>query len=156
MAAGKTYGGRTFPEAWRQSIITNSFVDDTSYIPAYKESFLRMMQMLRRLYDSGITLLAGTDGGAQLALHHELETFVQAGIPANEVLKIATYNPTKVFSLDGQYGSVQPGRKADFILVDGNPAENISDIRKVFLVVTNHSLFYPKKIYEYAGWSYYY
>ena len=95
-------------------------------------------------------------GGEQLALHNELETFVKAGIPSSEVLKIACYNPAKVFNLSSRYGAVQKGRVADFILVDGNPAENISDIRKVFMVVTNHGLFYPKKLYKYAGWSYYY
>lgn len=144
------------PEALRKNVIVSSFVDDTIYKPAYQQSFKRMLQLLKILHNNGLVLLAGTDGGEQLALHNELETFVKAGIPASEVLKIACYNPAKVFNLSLRYGAVQKGRVADFILVDGNPAENISDIRKVFMVVTNHSLFYPKKLYKYAGWGYYY
>ena len=144
------------PASARNNIKVTSFLEDSSYIPAYKESFKRMMQMLKLLYDKGIVLLAGTDGGVQMALHNELQMFVNAGIPANEVLKIACYNPSKVFNLTSKYGTIQKGHTADFILVDGNPAENISDIRKVFMVVTNHSLFYPKKLYKYSDWSYYY
>jgi hypothetical protein len=144
------------PEALRKNSTVTSFIDDTSYIPAYKESYNRMMQMLKLIYDNSLTLLAGTDGGQQLALHNELRLFVKAGIPANEVLKIACYNPSKTFGLSSKYGAIQKGRIADFILVDGNPAENIGDIKKVFMVVTNRSLFYPKKLYKYSGWNYYY
>lgn len=144
------------PEVWRQNMKQTSFMDETSKIPAYKESYNRMLQMLKLLYDNGITLLIGTDGGYQLALHHELELFVKAGIPANEALRMATYNPTKVFNLNSKYGSVENSRIADFILVDGNPVEKISDIRQVFMVVTNHSLYYPKKLYKYSDWGYYY
>ncbi len=144
------------PASVKNDIKVTSFMDDSSYIPAYKESFARMMQMLKRLYDNGIILLAGTDGGVQLAVQNELQMFVNAGIPASEVLKIACYNPAKVFNLTSQYGAITKGHTADFILVDGNPAENISDIRKVFMVVTNHSLYYPKKLYKYSDWSYYY
>ncbi|MFN2459057.1 MAG: amidohydrolase family protein, partial [Chitinophagaceae bacterium] len=77
---------------------------------------------------------AGTDGGNAIALHRELEIFHEAGIPANEVLKIATYNPAKAFGLEKQYGQIKKGMKADFILIDGNPAVNISDIRRVEFV----------------------
>ena len=51
---------------------------------AYQASFQNMLKMLKLLYDNGIMLVAGTDGGQALALHHELELYVQAGIPANE------------------------------------------------------------------------
>ena len=115
-----------------------------------------MVEMLKLLYDSGIPLLAGTDGGTQLALQNELRLFVYAGIPANEVLKIATYNPTKILNLDSKYGSIQQNRVADLILVEGNPMERIGEIRNVFMVITNHNLYYPKKLYHYSEWSYYY
>jgi imidazolonepropionase-like amidohydrolase len=91
-----------------------------------------------------------------LGLQHELELFVQAGIPANEVLKMATYNAPKTFGLSEKYGEIKTNRVADFILVDGDPTNNMSDIRKVFMVVNNHKLFYPKKLYKNSGWSYYY
>ena len=144
------------PMASRKNLKVSSFIDDSTKIPAYKMSYKRMVEMLKLLYDSGVPLLAGTDGGNQLALQNELQLFVGAGIPANEVLKIATYNPAKILNLDSKYGSIQQNRVADLILVDGNPIEKISDIRKVFMVITNHNLYYPKKLYHYSEWSYYY
>jgi imidazolonepropionase-like amidohydrolase len=144
------------PPSSLQDITAKSFLGDMKDAPAYKESFIRMLQMLKRLYDNKITLLAGTDGGTQLALHNELEIFVQAGIPANEVLKIATYNPCQVFNKLKNSGSIQQGRKADLILVDGDPVKNISDIRKVFMVISPECIFYPKKLYKHYDWNYYY
>ena len=124
------------PMASRKNLKVSSFIDDSTKIPAYKMSYKRMVEMLKLLYYSGVPLLAGTDGGNQLALQNELQLFVEAGIPANEVLKIAAYNPAKILNLDSKYGSIQQNRVADLILVDGNPIEKISDIRKVFMVIT--------------------
>jgi imidazolonepropionase-like amidohydrolase len=112
--------------------------------------------MLKVLYDNGILLVAGTDGGDAVALHHELELYVQAGIPANEVLKIATYNAAKDCGLENIYGQINTGRDADFILVDGNPTENISNIRRVEWVIKNGKLYNPKQLLVSQGWKYYY
>jgi Amidohydrolase family len=147
---------RWMPVAARQDLAKKSFVDDTAYIDEYRRSYLNMLGMVSLLHKNGITMLAGTDGGNQLALHRELELMVKAGIPANEVLRIATYNPVKVFGLTNKYGSIEKGRIADMILVDGNPVKEISDIRKVKMVITNNLIYYPKKLYDYIGWSYYY
>ncbi|HUS02811.1 MAG TPA: amidohydrolase family protein, partial [Chitinophagaceae bacterium] len=140
----------------KRNFIVNSFIDDTLKIPAYKRSYIRMVEMVKLLYDNGVQLLAGSDDAPPFAIQLELELFVKAGIPANEVLKIATYTPAKIFNLDTRYGSIQKNRVADFILVDGDPLVQISDIRRVFMVVTNHRLYYPKKLYKYADWDYYY
>ncbi len=144
------------PEKQKQDIANASFIDDPAWIPSYKKSYERILQMTRLLYDHGVTLLCGTDGGNQYALHHELELFVKAGIPDHKVLSMATWNPVKVFRLGNRYGKILPGRVADIILIDGKPDKNISDIRKVYMVVTNQSLFYPKKIYESYQMGYYY
>ena len=102
----------------------------------YKASYQNSLKMLKLLYDNGIMLLAGTDRPPYY-LHRELELYVEAGIPANEVLKIATYNAAKDCGLQNQYGEIRIGRSADFILIAGNPGKNISDIRKVELVIKN-------------------
>jgi Amidohydrolase family len=144
------------PADTRKNMVIKSFIDDTTKIPEYKKSFATILKMIKLMYDNGITLLTGTDGVTQLGLQHELELLVQAGIPANEVLKMATYNAPKVFGLSEKYGEIKTNRVADFILIDGDPTNNMSDIRKVFMVVNNHKLFYPKKLYKNNGWSYYY
>jgi imidazolonepropionase-like amidohydrolase len=54
-------------------------------------------------------------------------------------------------NLDRDSGTVEPGKRADFILVDGNPLANISDIRKVSRVVANGRLYDTGKLWQSAG-----
>ena len=124
--------------------------------PAYKASFRNSMAMVKMLFDNGILLVAGTDGGNAIALHRELEIYHEAGIPANEVLKIATYNAAKDCGLENMYGQIAVGKAADFILIDGDPTKNISDIRRVEWVIKNGRMYSPKKLLASRGWKYYY
>jgi len=132
----------------------------TSFAPieqkaTYSASFSNMMAMLKKLYDSGILLVSGTDGGEAFALEHELELYVQAGIPPLKALQTATYNAAKDCNLQNQFGSITVGKQADMILIDGNPGTNISDIRRVEWVIKNNRQYYPRKLFASIGWSYY-
>lgn len=88
--------------------------------------------MLKRLFDAGIPIVAGTDGSSYNA---ELELYERAGIPAPEVLRIATITAAKVMGDDPDYGTIAPGKIADMIIVDGRPTERIADLRKVEMVI---------------------
>jgi imidazolonepropionase-like amidohydrolase len=112
--------------------------------------------MLKLLYDNGILLVAGTDGGDANALHHELELYVRAGIPASKVIQIATYNAALDCGLQNVYGQILPGRIADLIIIDGNPSEHISDIRNIRTVIKNGRVYQPKQLLQSQGWKYYY
>jgi imidazolonepropionase-like amidohydrolase len=81
---------------------------------------------------------------------------VQAGIPPLNALQCATYNAAKDCNLLKNYGAIRTGNAADMILVDGNPASNISDIRRVEWVIKNGREYSPKKLFSSIGWSYYY
>jgi imidazolonepropionase-like amidohydrolase len=107
----------------------------------YQDSFQRMLDMAKAFYDSGIPLVAGTDSLAGFALHRELELYVKAGIPAPKVLQLATLGAARVVKRDSELGSIAPGKLADVILVDGNPAAHISDIRRVKTVVKDGVVF---------------
>jgi hypothetical protein len=144
------------PQQWLSSLGNQSPFGSEENRSAYQSSFDNMMKMLKRLYDNGILLVAGTDGGEANALHHELELYVQAGIPANEVLKIATYNAAVDCNVQNVYGSIKTGMPADLILIAGNPVSNMSDIRRVELVIKNNLLFQPKQLLSAQGWKYYY
>lgn len=117
----------------------------------YKKSFAAMLDMLKRLYDSGIPLVAGTDGVEGLMLHRELELWVRAGIPAEKVLQIATLGAARVAKADADLGSIEPGKKADLVLVDGNPAVNISDVRRCSVVVKNGVEYRSAQLYGALG-----
>ncbi len=92
-------------------------------------------RMLKRLFDAGVTLVPGTDNVAGLSYHGELEIYERAGIPAPNVLQIATITPARVMKMDKDYGSVSVGKVADLAIVAGHPAEHITDLRKTELVV---------------------
>ena len=79
--------------------------------------------MTKLLYDSGITIVPGTDALPGFTLHRELELYAQAGITTPEVLRIATLGAARVAHRDKELGSITPGKLADMVLVDGDPVE---------------------------------
>src|SRR5260370_25475302 len=88
---------------------------------------------------------------AGFALHRELELDVQAGLPPSRVLQNATFNAARIMKLDGDLGSISPGKLADLILVNGDPAANISDIRRTTLVMKDGIVHKPDELYSTIG-----
>ena len=117
----------------------------------YRASFRKMLDMVGTLHANGVTVVAGTDGLAGFTLHRELELYAQGGIAPKDVLRIATLTAAEVTKRDKELGTIEPGKLADFILVDGDPTTNISDIRKVTLVVKDGKVFRPAEIYGEMG-----
>jgi imidazolonepropionase-like amidohydrolase len=139
------------PPQVRRSLLTYGLTPPAGMDETYRKSFAKMMDLAGLLYRSGISIEAGTDSIAGFALHRELELDVQAGIPASQVLQNATLNAARIMSLDKDLGSIAPGKLADLILVDGNPAANISDIRKTVLVVKDGVLYNSAELYAELG-----
>lgn len=117
----------------------------------YKDSYRAMLAMTKRMYDAGIPILAGTDSIAGLMLHRELELEVQAGIPAAKSLQIATLNAASLLKQQNELGSVAVGKKADFLMVEGNPVDRISDIRRCRVVMKDGVLYDSSKLYAAVG-----
>lgn len=117
----------------------------------YKDSYKAMLKMTKRMYDAGVPILAGTDATAGIMLHRELELEVEAGIPAAKSLQIATFNAAKLLKQQKELGSIAEGKRADFLLVEGNPAEHISDIRRCRLVMKNGTLYNSGDLYKAMG-----
>ncbi|MFA0963060.1 amidohydrolase family protein [Roseivirga sp. BDSF3-8] len=117
----------------------------------FSESFQRMLDIVKTLHDNGVTIIPGTDAMAGFALHRELENYVKAGLSPREVLRTATLTSAEVTGMDDSLGSLETGKLADMILVDGNPAEDISKIRNVVLTIKDGRLYDPKKLYEAIG-----
>jgi len=117
----------------------------------YKDSYSAMLAMTKRMYDAGVPILAGTDAIAGLMLHRELELEVQAGIPPAKSLQIATWNAAKLLKQEKDIGSVASGKRADFLLVEGNPAEHISDIRRCRVVMKEGVVYNSGDVYSAVG-----
>jgi imidazolonepropionase-like amidohydrolase len=117
----------------------------------YKDSYAALLKMTKKLYDAGVPVLAGTDALAGLMLHRELELEVKAGIPPEKALQIATWNAAKLLKQDKELGSIGTGKLADVVLVEGNPAEDIRNIRRCRLVVKNGTVYKSNAVYAAVG-----
>ena len=117
----------------------------------YLKSFDAMLQMTARLYHAGVPLVIGTDGLEGLMLHRELELWVKAGIPAPEVLRMATIGAARVARVDKERGSIAPGKLADMVLVDGDPLRDISAVRKPVIVVKDGIVYHSDELYAAVG-----
>ncbi len=120
----------------------------------YGQSYDKMLKMLQLLYANKVMFVPGTDDFPGFMLHRELEIYSQAGVPNKEVLQKATYFSAKVAGKDNELGSIEVGKKANLILVDGDPVKNISDIRKVELTMKNGNLYDPKALYQSYGFGF--
>ncbi len=117
----------------------------------YRSSWKRMMEFLGRLHAAGVPLVAGTDGLAGFLLHRELELYVQAGVAPGEAIRIATENGARFAGLLADRGTIERGKRADLILVDGDPTKNISDIRRISYVLKDGVGYSPADLYGTFG-----
>ena len=101
----------------------------------------RAMENVRRLHRAGVSILAGDDAASNLAaigvsLHGELELLTMAGLSPAEALRAATAGPATAFELADR-GRIAPGARADLVLVDGNPLDDIRATRAIARVFKN-------------------
>ncbi|HEX6162564.1 MAG TPA: amidohydrolase family protein [Vicinamibacterales bacterium] len=92
-------------------------------------------KMVVDIMKAGGLVVAGTDRPEAINLHGELMSYTMAGMSAFDALKTATVNPAKALGYDG--GTIEPGKLADLIAIDGDPIANISSTYKVKKVVAN-------------------
>jgi imidazolonepropionase-like amidohydrolase len=146
MAAGYAAVADRLPPQVRRGYLTGGLPFPEGMEQRYRDSFGRMLALVKMLHDAGVPIVAGTDALAGFALHRELELYVQAGIPAPEVLRIATLGAAVVVKHDQQLGSVTPGKLADLVLIDGDPSRDIHDIRKITKVIKDGTVYDAREL----------
>jgi imidazolonepropionase-like amidohydrolase len=108
-----------------------------------------LLKITNALHRAGVPIVAGADVGVPgHTLHRELELYVKAGFTPLEAIQAATIVPARVMKLDNEVGTIETGKRADLIVVDANPTDNISNIRKVRFVVTQGRFFECAKVWE--------
>lgn len=112
----------------------------------YRSSFQKMLQLIKKLHDTGVLMVAGTDGFAGFTLQREIELYAQAGIPNGAAIQMATYNAAKLSKRLDDLGTVEKGKIADLVLIDGDPTTTISDIRKVILTIKDGNIYASKDL----------
>ncbi len=95
---------------------------------------------LVRAFKAGVTLVTGTDAGNMLVLHgptvqHELQLWVEAGIPPLDAIQAATANSAKLLGAVGRFGTIEKGRDATLLIVDGNPLTDIHALEAISFVM---------------------
>jgi imidazolonepropionase-like amidohydrolase len=108
--------------------------------------------ILRALHAAGVPIVAGTDKALPAhSLHRELELYVEAGLTPMAVIQLATLGSARVMGMDGEVGSIEVGKRADMILVDGNPLKDFRALRKVTRVISNGRVFDPGDLWRSVG-----
>lgn len=117
----------------------------------YTASAEALLGLVRRLHEAGVRLVPGTDDIVGFTLHRELELYVQAGIPNAEVIRLATSSAADIAETGVKVGRIAPGQAADLLVVDGNPLEDITALRRGVLVVRGDRVHRPAAIFRSLG-----
>lgn len=126
------YLPRVVRDRWRQ---TAEDMDPTEFAN-YRRLWQQVPALVGRMHSMGVTVVAGSGAGTYFmfpgsGLHNELAFLVQAGLTPMEAIQSATIRPMELMGLSSSLGTIEPGKKADMILLDANPLSDISNSRRV-------------------------
>lgn len=124
----------------RESYLTRWAAVSQQNNPTQKAAFTKNLKLEEKFFRAGGLLVVGTDptgyGGclAGYGNWRAIELLVEAGLTPLEAIQVATSNGAKLLQISAQTGSVETGKAADLIVVDGDPSKTISDLRKAEIV----------------------
>src|ERR1700687_900086 len=141
----KRYITTTEREAWKPENDIFSKYRTPAYIAYQKRDYQEVLKGIKLAQQLGVRLLAGTDVVAPytypgFSLHDELGLLVEAGLPPLQSLQTATINPAQFLGIK-DLGAIGPGMKANLVLLDANPVENIANTKKISLVIKGGALY---------------
>ncbi|MFB3386910.1 amidohydrolase family protein [Flavobacterium sp. LAR06] len=108
---------------------------------------------LKKLSDAGVLIATGTDAGNIGTLHassylNELIAMQKSGMSNWKIIQASTINGAKILNKENIFGTVSVGKKANLILLDANPVDNIENFSKIDRVINNGVVFNPESIIE--------
>jgi hypothetical protein len=133
------YAPKSLLDGWRNNFTLTTGWTPEDYMEA-RRAWPSVLRFTKHLHDAGVLLTIGTDMGNPwtvpgASLHRELELFVAAGIPANEVLSIATRNGARSLGIEGDVGTLAVGKVADIVALSADPVVNIRNTRQIAWVM---------------------
>jgi imidazolonepropionase-like amidohydrolase len=138
-------------ESWRRTAVTRATATDSAAEAAERRAD-RRLALIKKLYDMKIPFLAGTDAPAGYdlvpgtSIHRELQLFVRAGLTPLQALQTATLNPAIYFGKTADWGTIAPGKTADFVVLSRNPLSDIANTRTVAAVVADGRYYSPREL----------
>jgi hypothetical protein len=130
-------------------------VDSPSiYSELMEKVFQKELSIIGVLHRAGITIVTGTDQSVPgHSLLREIELYVRAGFTPLEALQAATIVPARVMGMEKELGTIEEGKRADLIIVNGNPLEDIHNIRNVEYVITGGSMYNTSELWRSVGFK---
>ena len=110
--------------------------------------FPKVLEFARRLHDAGVPVMIGTDGGGGSFYARELQLHVQAGIPAWEVLRLATSKTANLLGMGQRIGHLSTGFEADLVVLDADPLADMAAAARVHGVINNGRFLEPAELRE--------
>jgi imidazolonepropionase-like amidohydrolase len=137
-----------FPLAWRYNNIGTVGMD----VAAFHQRMATNLAVIKALSDAGVPIVAGSDTNLPgYGLNRELEIYVQAGLTPLQAIQAATIVPATVMHHAADSGTIVPGKRADLILVDGDPLTDISSLRHVTTTITEGRAYTAKSLAQIVG-----
>jgi len=116
--------------------------------------FKKELEIVGALHRASIPIVAGTDQAVPgHSLHRELELYVEAGFTPMEAIQAATLIPARVMRLDQELGTIQVGKRADLIVIDGDPLTEISNTRNVEFTISNGRMYTTGDLWRAVGFK---
>ncbi len=119
--------------------------------PRYRAAWKRMLELAKRLFDEGVPIAIGSDSTAGLMLQRELELFAEAGFPNATILSLATLGNARALGREQSIGSIAVGKRADLVVIDGDPVADLTAIRRVVSTMRAGVVFPSAPLYAAAG-----
>jgi imidazolonepropionase-like amidohydrolase len=138
----------------RETYLSNWAAVNAKNSPMAVHAFAKDMALEVKYFRAGGLLVAGTDptgyGGvvAGYGNWRAIELLVEAGLSPIDAIKVATSNGARLLGIDGETGSIEAGKAADLVVVNGNPAAAVSDLRKTETVFKDGVGFDSKRLFE--------
>jgi imidazolonepropionase-like amidohydrolase len=116
--------------------------------------FAKEIEIIGALHRAGIPIVAGTDQTVPgYSLHREIELYVQAGFTPMEAIQAATIVPARAMGLEKETGTIKKGKRADLILINGDPLADIHNTRNVESVITNGVMYDTAPLWQSVGFK---
>ncbi len=110
--------------------------------PEDEYNHFRTAEVAKALQDRGVSVQIGAHGQREgLGAHWELWMFVQGGMTPHEALRVGTLNGARVLGMERDLGSLEPGKLADLIVIDGNPLADIRVSENIDFTMVNGRLY---------------
>jgi imidazolonepropionase-like amidohydrolase len=110
------------------------------------------LAIIKAMHDAGVPIVAGTDYGLPgFSLLRELELYVQAGLSPLDAIRAATAVPAQLTDTYREVGTIEAGKRADFVVLDADPLADIHNIRASRWVVTGGRMYETRALREVVG-----